>query len=341
MFKAQAIQGFDDRCALARGLTIARIPGVTEQAILYIQPCASVQGRVNCELRLGVEGRGASDEFFEFNILSKILRTYGDRFAESRVSTALGAARIEWRGKKILIFRDGRIVIREALDGDDVQATLEFLSKLLAPSIRCGYCGQHLADCAAGLCRSCLKHAFVGAWRPAGLLWRQVCTRFEALLVEASKLAPAALRGIERGGQPAASPFEELVGLSERISRLLLDFLVSSVERRDLVAGLALLRASWSLESVVGALCRLVPRVVDQKVGVDKVEMLVRSLEALMVWIQEVFTSVAEITMGKDIAMKRGVEASETAELASQLDASSIQLLGEDNFRLLEKLGGR
>ena len=257
MFRAQAIQGVNDECVLARGISLEAMPGITEQAILYIQPCASVQGRVNCELRLGVEGAGVSEEFFEFTILSKVLATYGDRFAENRTSIALGAARIQWRGKKALIFRNGRIIIREALDENDVQATLEFLTRLLAPSIRCGHCGENLTECASGLCQSCSMHPSVMAEESKSLLWKQACARFENLFVDGLKFRSAVEDEIQKRVPLSSSPFEVLASQAMRTSRLLLDFLVSSTERQDIASGLALLRACWDTESCMATLNRM------------------------------------------------------------------------------------
>ena len=342
MFGAQKTQELDAECVLARGLSLEKVPGITEQTILYIQPCASVQGRVNCELRLGIEGVGVAEEFFEFETLSRILEAYADRFAESRASNTLGAARIQWRGKKILIFRNGRIVIREALDENDVQTTLEFLSKLLAPSIRCVHCGEKLTECAVGLCHSCLTRYPTIAGETRTLIWKQVYARFESLLAEAFRYKSDVASELKKENlQPHSSLGEIPQTQFVRASRLLLDFLVSSNERRDLIAGLALLKAVWSLESVLEAFTRLQIRSISaNQVSNDRLMLSRQLLGILLDWIAGISASLAGRYEKRSVALdeKEVSEASSALTGRPPLDVLSVEILGKENVRLLEKL---
>ncbi len=339
MFGAQKTQELDAECILSRGLSLEKVPGITEQTILYIQPCASIQGRVNCELRLGIDGTGVAEEFFDFETLSKILVAYADRFAESRASSTLGAARIQWRGKKILIFRNGRIVIREALDENDVQTTLEFLSKLLAPSIRCIHCKQELTECAVGLCHSCSTHLPTMAGEAGTLIWKQVFARSESLLAEALSYRSEVEHELKKENGPVHSLDNVSQTQFARVPRLLLDFLVSSNERRDLIAGLALLKIVWVLESVVRAFGRLHARSVSTAQVNSNLLEPSQLLGILLNWIAEVSASLAGRAVERGITKgdKKVLEELRT-KARFPLSATTVEILGKENVILLEKL---
>ena len=342
VFKTQAIPEVDNGCVLARGISLETVPGITEQTILYIQPCASVQGRVNCELRLGIEGTGVSEEFFEFTILSKVLTTYGDRFAENRTSIALGAARIKWRGKKILIFRNGRIVIREALDENDVHATLEFLSKLLAPSIQCSHCRENLTDCAAGLCQSCSTHPFVMTEEPKSLLWKQARAKFEAFLGDASKFKSAVEDEIRNGVPLTSSPFETLENQSVRTSRLLLDFLVSSTERRDIASGLALLKICWDTESCMNTLNKMhVKSTAIAAMGGHIGDMFTQLLDFGFTNTKQLYAEMrkAPISARTTLEKKEVSEMLRRIRTRPELDALFTEVFDEESIKVLVRFG--
>ena len=156
MLRTEKLLGFAE-CVLVKGISLENMPGLPESTVLYIQPCASIEGRVNCELRFGIPGKGAKEIFYDFPTLSRILNVYSDNFAETRASYNLGVARVQWQDKKILISKNGRIVIREAVDEEDAKATIGFLSRLLAPSIICDRCGQVILNCATASCGECAK----------------------------------------------------------------------------------------------------------------------------------------------------------------------------------------
>jgi len=258
MFKSQEVSGVDHKCVLVKGIGLEKIPGFPETTILYIQPCASIRGRVNCELRLGIPDKGAEEEFFSFPLLSKLLLTYSDRFAETRISDNLGVARIQWRGKKILIFRNGRIVIREALSESDVHASLDFLSKLLAASVLCDNCEKPLLNCAAGLCQTCSRISTILTKVPQNLLRSQIRARFDTLLLTVSKQKARIERLIREPSLVTPSLLDSDVQTQiVRTARLILDLIVSSADRVELISGIALLRQAWDFEFFANILQRV------------------------------------------------------------------------------------
>jgi len=254
MLRKEELPGFDEECVLVKGISLESMPGLTESAVLYIQPCASVQGRVNCELRFGIPRRGAEESFFDFPALSRILNAYSDRFAETRVSSSLGVARVQWRGKKILIFKNGRIVIREAIDEEDAKATIDFLSKLLAPSIICDKCGQVLLNCAAASCRECaVEHASLSSL-PSNLLWVGGLQRIRDLvkaLIERSSF----VKDVKR--EESITSVEYLSTQSDRIVHLILDLIAYSGNREELAVGILLLKRAWDLGLTLEVLDRI------------------------------------------------------------------------------------
>ncbi len=340
MFGAKKTQ-LDSGCVLSRGLSLEKVPGITEQTILYIQPCASVQGRVNCELRLGTDGAGAAEEFFGFRTLSKIVEAYADRFAESRASSTLGAARIQWKGKKILIFQNGRIVIREALDENDVQDTLEFLSKLLAPSIRCAHCKQELTACALGLCHSCSTHMPEMTGEAWNLVWKQALARFESLLSEALTYGIRVENELRKQNAPVHSQIDSSGTQVARLSRLLLDCLVSSNGRRELTAGLALIGAVWKLGSVLEAFGRLQIRLISVDRGSnERLTAVCQMLGTILDWVARILTSLGGRSEREHTSLdeKETTRGSSILKQELHLDALTVEILGEENAGLLQKL---
>ena len=248
MLRTEKLSGFDAECVLAKGISLESVPGPTGSTVLYIQPCASVEGRVNCELRFGIPGRGAKETFYDFTILSRVLNAYNDKFAETRVSSNLGVARIQWQGKKILISRNGRIVIREALDEEDAKATMDFLSKLLAPSIICDRCGQVLVNCATASCGECAKQRASFATLPVHPLWTdgvQGVGRLTDALIERRESLEKDVKLVV----PSSSG--PLSAQADKVLRLNLDLIVQSGDREELVAGIVLLRHAWDLSLIL------------------------------------------------------------------------------------------
>ena len=249
MLQSEKLPGFNEECVLVTGVVLVNLPGPGEPTILYIQPCASVEGKINCEFRLGLPGEGASEGFFDFPVLSRILSTYGDKFAETRISSNLGVARIQWHGKKITISKNGRIIIRESTNEEDAKATIEFLSRLLAPSIFCARCGEVLLNCAVASCDECgSKQAFfTSASRSA--LWSEEVRGIRSLITVLDEIRDSLYRNIELG--EALKSFESLSAQCYRASQLTLDLIVQSDNREELAVGILILRFAWDLSLIL------------------------------------------------------------------------------------------
>ncbi|MEM3517362.1 MAG: hypothetical protein QW647_06205, partial [Candidatus Bathyarchaeia archaeon] len=144
---------FKEECSLSKGLKKERIVSFGETEIAYIQPCASEKGKVTADIVMSKEEK----EFFNFEVLCLILDLYKIMFAEERCSQALGTAIIKWRGRDIIIFKNGRINIKRALNKEEIEKILDSLIRLLLGSIICENCKKPLIDCAFGKCKKCMN----------------------------------------------------------------------------------------------------------------------------------------------------------------------------------------
>jgi hypothetical protein len=234
MLKAGKVRGFREECVLSKGISLEPLAGPGDPTIIYIQPCTSIEGRINCEFQFGVPGQGIVEKFFDFAKLSRILNTYADKFTESRVSTNLGVARVQWHGKTILVSRNGRIVIRESISEVDAKATIEFLAKLLAASIICPECGDVVLNCSAAICGECGNQQ----------------ASLSGMSVDASlKQAIEGTRSLES--------LESLSAQCYRSSQIALDLIVQSEGHDGLAAGVLILRCAWDLSLILGVLDQL------------------------------------------------------------------------------------
>lgn len=144
---------FKDECDLTKGLKKGEITSFGEMEIAYIQPCASEKGKITADIVMSKEDK----PFFDFATTCLILDFYKIMFAEERCSPLLGAAMIKWRGRDIIVFRNGRISVKRALNKEEVEKILASLNRLLWGSILCNNCGKPLVDCAFGKCKKCMN----------------------------------------------------------------------------------------------------------------------------------------------------------------------------------------
>jgi hypothetical protein len=144
---------FKEECSLYKGLKNEKTISFGEAEIAYVQPCASERGKVTADIVMSKEEK----EFFNFEIVCLILDLYKIMFAEERCSQALGTAMIKWRGREIIIFKNGRINIKRALNKEEIEKILDSLTRLLLGSIICDNCKKPLIDCAFGKCRKCMN----------------------------------------------------------------------------------------------------------------------------------------------------------------------------------------
>lgn len=255
MLKAEKIPGFREECVLAKGLSLEPLAGPGDPTIIYIQPCTSIEGRINCEFQFGVPGQGTVEKLFDFATLARILNTYAYRFTESRVSTNLGVARVQWHGKTILVSRNGRIVIRESTSEVDAKETIEFLAKLLAASIICPECGDLVLNCSTAICGECGNQQVSLSGMPVDTSLNQGIQGTRSLVTVLNELRDSVEKGSVLG--EGLDSFESLSAQCYRSSQIALDLIVQSRSRDDLAAGVLILRCAWDLSLILGILDQL------------------------------------------------------------------------------------
>ncbi len=119
-----------------------------------IHPCTE-DGFVTIEAKLYLGspfGRPGEDFFDTKQMCSALKRLW---FLDSlRCSEEMGYALAEWEGKRIHVFKGGKIIIRRAKDDDDAKRTLSIIGRTLWATIPCS-CGRPLVHCASGACDEC------------------------------------------------------------------------------------------------------------------------------------------------------------------------------------------
>ncbi len=131
---------------------------IEETGVTYIHPCISEAGKVTAETRLTSGPEGAVDlkyGFYDPIQLCMILNMAGF-FEDIRCSTKLGICRVTVDDKTILIYKDGRINVRQAKDRKDAIQTVRLVSRSLWGAIICSCCGNAGVDCASGGCEDCV-----------------------------------------------------------------------------------------------------------------------------------------------------------------------------------------
>lgn len=119
-----------------------------------IHPCTE-DGFVTIEAKLYLGspfGRPGEDFFDTKQMCSALKRLW---FLDSlRCSEEMGYALAEWEGKRIHVFKGGKIIIRRAKDDEDAKKTLDIVGRTLWATIPCS-CGKPLVFCASGACDEC------------------------------------------------------------------------------------------------------------------------------------------------------------------------------------------
>jgi ArsR family metal-binding transcriptional regulator len=124
--------------------------------ITYIHPCITEAGKVAAEARLPSNSEDATYlkyGFYDPLQLCKILKL-PKLFRNVKCSPSLGIGKVNVDDKTALIYKDGRINIRQARDKEDAINTIRHLSRSLWGAIICT-CGNTGIDCASGGCRQC------------------------------------------------------------------------------------------------------------------------------------------------------------------------------------------
>jgi hypothetical protein len=135
----------------AKGTVVNEDTGVT-----YIHPCITDAAKVAAEARFHSDEESDADlkyGFYDPLQLCAILNTT-KLFHEIRCSPKLGIGKFNVNGKRVLVYKDGRINIRQARDKEDVLQTIRHVSRSLWGAIICT-CGNTAVDCASGGCPEC------------------------------------------------------------------------------------------------------------------------------------------------------------------------------------------
>lgn len=124
--------------------------------IFQIHPCTE-EGYVTIEakLYLGSPFGRPGEDFFDTKQMCSSLRRVG-LFDSLRCSEEMGYALAEWEGKRIHVFKGGKIIIRRAKDEEDAMKTLNIIGRTLWGTIPCS-CGRPLIYCTSGACAECSK----------------------------------------------------------------------------------------------------------------------------------------------------------------------------------------
>lgn len=127
-----------------------------DMCITYIHPCITDAAKVAGEARFPSAEKSGADlkyGFYDPLQLCAILNTT-KLFQEIRCSPSLGVGKFNTNGKAVLVYKDGRINIRQARDKEDVLQTIRQVSRSLWGAIICT-CGNTVVDCASGGCLEC------------------------------------------------------------------------------------------------------------------------------------------------------------------------------------------
>ncbi|UCD92296.1 MAG: hypothetical protein JSV43_08805, partial [Methanobacteriota archaeon] len=128
--------------------------GDRSKITFQIHPCTE-EGYVTIEakLYLGSPFGRPGEDFFDTKQMCSSLRRIS--FLDSlRCSEEMGYALAEWEGKRIHVFKGGKIIIRRAEDEEDARKTLDIIGRTLWGTIPCS-CGKPLIYCSSGACSEC------------------------------------------------------------------------------------------------------------------------------------------------------------------------------------------
>ena len=131
---------------------------MAETGVTYIHPCISEAGKVTAETRLTSGPEGSVDLKYGFYdpIQLCIMLNMAGFFEDVRCSSKLGVGRVTVDDKTVLIYKDGRINVRQAKNKEDAIQTIRLVSRSLWGAIICSCCGNAGVDCASGGCEDCV-----------------------------------------------------------------------------------------------------------------------------------------------------------------------------------------
>lgn len=147
---------FSETCIVRRGAELEDHLKVGSETVAYIEHCAAEAGKVTASATFSTATRGRLP-FLDASVLCLIIDAYKNRLAEAKCSLSLGLGRIKWKGRNLLISRDGKVRVRLALSKEDVLRILKSASRLVWAGIICSDCGEPAIQCASGSCSRCLQ----------------------------------------------------------------------------------------------------------------------------------------------------------------------------------------
>jgi hypothetical protein len=115
---------------------------------IEIQPCTE-EGQVTLEAKLGTGDK----DYFDSEQMGVALRY--SLFKEIKYSKEMGYAFAHFEGKRIHIFKQGKIIIRRANDVEDALRILKICVKTLIPAVICES-KQPAISCYKGVMKACL-----------------------------------------------------------------------------------------------------------------------------------------------------------------------------------------
>jgi hypothetical protein len=125
-----------------------------DESMIEITPCTE-DGFVTLEVQLKSKSKNQdlfSDFFDQYQLCISLSEV--EIFNKMNCSSKMGYALAESEGKRIHIFKTGKIILRRADDREDALKALAKVSKLLMPARICS-CSNTLADCFGGSCENC------------------------------------------------------------------------------------------------------------------------------------------------------------------------------------------
>jgi ArsR family metal-binding transcriptional regulator len=138
----------------AKGTVVIEEPGIT-----YIHPCTTEADKVAAETRLTSSPEGTTDlkyGFYDPLQVCSILNVT-EFFQDAKCSPSLGIGRAHVDNKTVLIYKNGKINVRQAKDKEDAIRTIRQVSRILWGATICT-CGNASVDCASGGCEQCQTH---------------------------------------------------------------------------------------------------------------------------------------------------------------------------------------
>lgn len=198
---------FSESCIVRRGAELEDHLKVGSENVAYIEHCAAEAGKFTATATFSTATRGRLQPFLDASVLCLIINAYKNRLAEAKCSLNLGLGRIKWKGRTLLISKDGKVNVRLALSKEDVLRILKSTSRLVWASIICNNCGEPAIQCASGSCSGCLQSESSIADRPmATSLGGKVMNKVYSAPFEIEKLfnGPLLVKGYESVEKAAA-----------------------------------------------------------------------------------------------------------------------------------------